>query len=125
MALDLTKINSMDTNIKSETLTKSAAFIITSDKAVLPKPVVVDEKDPVELKPDEVDAREDLELESQIDMMVARWLRTSKNVVVKEDQDELKVLAKKMYYERLKTGDSRVIWRVLKEYITGVKSEIF
>lgn len=125
MAIDLKNIGAIDTKMKPEELTKVASFIITADKAALPKKVVIDEKaEPIELKEDEVDEKEDLKIDEAIDAMVARWLRSSKNELTKDDENELKILAKKMYYERLKTGESRVIWRVLKEYITGVRSEI-
>lgn len=101
----------LETKEAPTNVVRAAEFIVAADKVVLEevkKPEGEDEK----------------EVEAAIDSMLARWFRSTSKAVEDKDLDDLKTLAKKMYYERLNQGESRGVWRVLREHITGQKSEM-
>ena len=98
--MDLTKFQNIEKDnlkIDNTEFTKIKTFIETSSTAAEPA--------------------DDPELLKAINSMLNRW-----NIPSGKDRDDLVILCKKLYYERLKTGNSRIFWQLLKENIENITS---
>jgi len=131
MAIDFKNLELLETKLRPEEFSKQILFIKSSVEAKVEDikvsylTEVVSQKEDIQSK-DILDKfeQEDKELDIQIKAMIDRWVRSTNKEILKEDQEELCVIAKKLYYERLRTGESRGFWRTLREHITGVPEDI-
>ena len=87
--------------LDDESFSRLQTFLINADKAVV---------DAGDVSPD---------LDKAIDAMLNRWKNSTKEPITEQEWVDLKAMATKIYFERLKAGESRAVWDVLKHNILG------